>query len=212
MVNLLSQHLTLENFQPKIAMTQIVGDFIVDLPKCEEYLILGFSPSSVPLKQRWRNNGLSADFMADYFTTFFPGDEKGDNGKDTRLHIKSAVSFIANELLENAMKFSDERFNFPVSIELHLEREMMVFVVMNTVHPQQAEQFQVFLEELINSDPADLYIEQLEKNATEESHTESGLGLLTMINDYQAKLGWKFEKLQTDPEAIAVTTMVQLSL
>jgi hypothetical protein len=31
-----------------------------------------------------------------------------------------------------------------------------------------------------------------------------------MINDYQAKLGWKFEAIQNEPEAIAVTTMVQL--
>lgn len=202
----------LDNFKPKIAMTQIFGDFIVDLPKSEEYLILGFSPSSVPLKQRWRNNGLSADFMADYFTTFFPGDEKSSNPNDNRAEIKSAVSFIANELLENAMKFSDERLNYPVSIELHLDREKMVFVVTNSVDPKQVEEFQEFLQELLASDPNDLYIHYLEKNASEESNTESGLGLLTMMNDYQAKLGWKFEKLQSDPEAIAVTTMVQLSL
>lgn len=193
-------------------MTQIFGDFIDDLPKCEEYLILGFSPSSVPLKQRWRNNGLSADFMADYFTTFFPGDEESSNGNNSRSEVKSAVSFIANELLENAMKFSDDRLNYPVSIELHLERETMVFLVTNSVHPQQVEQFQEFLKELIAADPGELYISHLEKNASDESHAQSGLGLLTMINDYQAKLGWKFEKIQTDPEAIAVTTMVQLSL
>jgi hypothetical protein len=35
-----------------------------------------------------------------------------------------------------------------------------------------------------------------------------------MMNDYQAKLGWKFETIQkeSEPEAIAVTTMVQLAV
>ena len=30
-----------------------------------EYLTLAFSPTSAPLRSRWRNNGLSADFLAD---------------------------------------------------------------------------------------------------------------------------------------------------
>ncbi|MDP8966289.1 MAG: ATP-binding protein, partial [Cyanobacteriota bacterium] len=47
---------------------------------------------------------------------------------------------------------------------------------------------------------------------SDESESISGLGLLTMINDYQAQLGWKFETIQKDPEAIAVTTMVQLKV
>ena len=37
-----------------------------------EYLTLVFSPVSVPLRSRWRNNGLSADFLGDYVTTFLP--------------------------------------------------------------------------------------------------------------------------------------------
>jgi hypothetical protein len=46
----------------------------------------------------------------------------------------------------------------------------------------------------------------------DESESESGLGLLTMMNDYLAKLGWKFETVQQDPEVIAVTTMVRLAV
>jgi Uncharacterized protein conserved in bacteria len=57
-----------------------------------------------------------------------------------------------------------------------------------------------------------MYIEKLEKNAADESSTDSGLGLLTMLNDYSAKMGWKFETVQKDPEVIAVTTMVQLTV
>jgi hypothetical protein len=53
-----------------------------------------------------------------------------------------------------------------------------------------------------------LYILQLEKNDDEQS----GLGFLTMLNDYGAELGWKFEDLPKESSEMAVTTMVQLSI
>ena len=93
-------------------MIQIFGDFI-EQPPSQEYLIIGFSPSSIPLKQRWRNNGLSADFLADYLTTFFPGNEDDPSTIERQAEIKSAVSYIANELLENAMKFNDANLGVP---------------------------------------------------------------------------------------------------
>ena len=109
-------------------MTQIFGDFIDDLPPSQEYLIVGFSPSSVPLKQRWRNNGLSADFLADYFTTFFPSSQSDRTESDRQAEIKSAVSYIANELLENAIKFNDETSQYPISIHLQLHNRPLAKV------------------------------------------------------------------------------------
>jgi hypothetical protein len=190
-------------------MIQTFGDFI-ELPASQEYLIIGFSPSSIPLKQRWRNNGLSADFMADYLTTFFPGNEDDSSTIERQAEIKSAVSYIANELLENAMKFNNETSEYPINIKLQLESDGVLFSVANSISPQGVDKFQAYIQQLLASDPSELYIQQLEKNAVEESCTDSGLGLLTMITDYSAKIGWKFQTVHKDPEVIAVTTMVQL--
>ena len=33
-----------------------------------------------------------------------------------------------------------------------------------------------------------------------------------MMNDYQAKLDWKIEIIQKDPELVTLTTMVQLTV
>lgn len=184
-------------------MTKIFGDFIEDLPESQEYLTIVFSPGSVSLKQRWRANGLSADFIADYFTTFFPS-------SDTKEEVKSVVSFIANELLENAMTFNDDTAERPIRITLQLHKERLVFLAKNSVNPQAVGKFQALIQELVTCDPGELYIRQLEKNAEDETRTGSGLGLLTMMNDYLAKLGWKFETVQKDPEVITVSTMVQL--
>ena len=51
------------------------GLSVEDLPKSEEYLTLHFSPTRNPRQQRWRHYGLSADFLGDYFSNFFPGEE-----------------------------------------------------------------------------------------------------------------------------------------
>jgi hypothetical protein len=193
-----------------VTLTQIFGDFIDDLPPSQEYLIVGFSPSSVPLKQRWRNNGLSADFLADYFTTFFPSSQSDRTESDRQAEIKSAVSYIANELLENAIKFNDETSQYPISIHLQLHNDKLVFLTTNSISAEAAEKFQAFIQELMTSDPNELYIHQLEKSAEDESNTISGLGILTMINDYLAEIGWKFETVQKETEVITVTTMVQL--
>ena len=70
------------------------------------------------------------------------------------------------------------------------------------------DKFQEFIQELLSSDPEELYVQQIEKSAEDENGEASGLGFLTMLNDYSAKLGWKFETIQEEPKIIAVTTMV----
>jgi len=190
-------------------MIQTFGDFI-ELPASQEYLIIGFSPSSIPLTQRWRNNALSADFMANYLATFFPGNEDDSSTIERQAEIKSAVSYIANELLENAMKFNNETSEYPINIKLQLESDGVLFSVANSISPQAVDKFQAYIQQLLACEPSELYIQQLEKNAVEESCTDSGLGLLTMLTDYSAKIGWKFQTVHKDPEVIAVTTMVQL--
>ncbi len=190
-------------------MIQTFGDFI-EQSASQEYLIIGFSPSSIPLKQRWRNNGLSADFLADYLTSFFPGNEDDPSTIHRQAEIKSAVSYIANELLENAMKFNDETSDYPIDIKLQLESDGVIFSVANSIPPKAVGKFQAYIQQLLASEPSELYIQQLENNAADDNCTGSGLGLLTMLSDYTAKIGWKFQTVQKDPEVIALTTMVQL--
>ncbi|WP_319420524.1 DUF6272 family protein [Pleurocapsa sp. FMAR1] len=193
-----------------IVLEKILGDFIQDLPPSQEYLIFSFSPGSIPLRQRWRNKCLSADFLADYLSTFFLGNNDRQPDSDKHAEVKSAVSYIANELLENAMKYGVEMSPFPVSIQIHLNPDLITFQLTNSIRTKQTQKFQNHIKTLLQADPQELYIAQLEKNALDENCEASGLGLLTMLNDYGAKLGWKFESLSQEPTEIAVTTMVQL--
>jgi hypothetical protein len=193
-------------------MSMIFGDFLHDLPPSQEYLILSFSPGSIPLQKRWRNNCLSADFLADYLSTFFLDSNAPEGDTDKHIEVKSAVSYIANELLENAMKYSDKRSESPISIQIHLNFDRIIFQITNSLKDNDLKNFQQYIQKLIDSDPDELYLDILEQNALDEHNESSGLGFLTMVNDYGAKLGWKFEMLSQQSTEMGVTTMVQLNI
>ncbi len=191
-------------------MAQIFGNYIEEKVDSCEYLKIGFSPTSIPIQQRWRNNGLSADFLADYLSTFFPG-EDGDS-TERQAAVKDAVAFIANELLENAMKFSHAPTKHAVSIDLYLEVDAINFYVTNGVDPQALKAFQHFIQRLLSEDIDALYMEQVTHNAEETIQRESGLGYLTMLQDYSTLLAWKFERHGQDDDVLTVTTMARLSV
>jgi hypothetical protein len=192
-------------------MPQIFGDFVESFPPAQDSLELTFTPNSLPIKKRWRSNRLSANFMADYFSNFLPVDEDDPAQKRRIKESKGAVSYVANELLENAIKFNNQGTNFKIKFGIYFIEEADLTAVLfatNSVSAEGLDKFQKFIQELLCSDPEKLYVQQIEKSAEEENSGASGLGFLTMINDYSAKLGWKFEIVQKEPKMIAVTTMV----
>lgn len=194
-------------------VTQIFGDFIEPFPPEHDSLELTFTPSSRPIKQRWRNNRLSAHFVADYLSSFLPMDEQDASSEKRIKESKGAVSYVANELLENAIKFNEDDSSYKIKFGIHFIEETEVIAVIfatNCAKSETVNKLQEFIKELLSCDPDELYLQQLEKNAEAESET-SGLGLLTMINDYSAKIGWKFEP-RPDSDTIAVTTVVQITV
>lgn len=192
-------------------MPQIFGDFVESFPPAQDSLELTFTPNSLPIKKRWRSNRLSANFMADYFSNFLLVDEDDPAQKRRIKESKGAVSYVANELFENAIKFNNQGTNFKIKFGIYFIEEADMTAVLfatNSVSAEGLDKFQKFIQQLLCSDPEKLYVQQIEKSAEEENSGASGLGFLTMINDYSAKLGWKFEIVQKDPKMIAVTTMV----
>lgn len=185
-------------------MSEIFGDFI-ETSDSKEFLIISFSPATIPFHERWRNNGISADFLADYWGTFFPVHDSSSQHAE----VKDAVSYIANELLENAVKFSHEASEYPMSIRLYLSHDKLYFYITNSVDPRGVKEFQLLIRELLTEDTDELYIRKLESNIDKN---DSGLGFLTIINDYGAQLAWKFETVQEHSEIITVTIMASLPI
>lgn len=191
-------------------MIQIFGEFIEEFPLEHDSLELSFTSSSRPIKQHWSNIRLSAYFVADYFSTFMPDEPDGERIKE----VKNTVSYVGNELLENARKFNEETKHYKVKFGIHFiedaEQVTAVIFTKNSMTTQRVDKFQAFIQELLSADPQELYVQQIEKTAADEHSEASGLGLLTIINDYSAFLGWKFESDTSNPQIITVTTMAQV--
>jgi hypothetical protein len=190
-------------------MQQDFGSFIEPTDGCE-CLTIHFSPTSLPLQQRWHHHGLSTDFVAEYWATFFPA--SAPLSQDRQLEIKGAIAYIANELLENIFKFSHKTAAYTVDLKLCLFEDEFRFYSSNAIAPQAVEAFQTRIQKLLSGDPQELYIRQVELNAQSESKSGSQLGLLTLLNDYQAQLAWRFESKPQQPDVVVVTTMVQVDL
>ena len=196
-------------------MYKTFGDFIKAFPPDRDSLELSFTPTSERIKHRWRSQRLSSHFIADYFVNFLPITE-GDPEAERRIkETKGAVSYVTNELLENAMKFNLEAANSKVRFGIHFIDDEEVVAVMfasNQVDRAGAEKFETFIEELLSADPEEMYLQQVEASLEDKNAGMSGLGFLTMLNDYQAKLGWQFEALPSESDIFSVTTMAQVKV
>ncbi len=196
-------------------MQQIFGDFIASFPPDRDALELSFTPTSQRIKSLWRNQRLSAHFVADYFSNFLPFDQENPEEEQRLKESKGAISYISNELIENAMKFNLESVKHKVKFGIHFmdgSEPIAVMFATNSIDRMGVETFQAFIQKLLSCDPEEFYVQQIEASVEADDEEGSGLGFLTMINDYQAKLGWKFESAQTTSGIFNVTSMAQIAV
>lgn len=181
----------LEPMSSTATAAEVYGDFKKDPDPCNDFLTLNFTLSDEQRLLRWSNYGMSADFLGDYFASFFPGASLEGEQISRRDEVKSVVSFVCNELLENAVKYGQHSQALPVTITLRLYGDTIVFEAINPSSAERVSCYRSFVQELVSMDPSELYFRQLEQTATGTG--VSHMGILTIINDYGARLGWRFE-------------------
>jgi hypothetical protein len=184
--------------------SEVVGEYREDIS--EKML----SESSVSMKsddlyRNWRRVSLSSDFFGKYYSYFFPYQEKALKTV-SRDEAENSISFVLNELVENTAKYSNTG-DKTVQIQVRLLDSVLLFDVSNYVDEKVAGSFIALAREIINGDPEELYMKQLEKNIEDEKG-DSGLGYLTLINDYKVTLGFKFDKM--DRDVIQVTVQAKM--
>jgi hypothetical protein len=139
--------------------------------------------SQGPLAVNWQHASATCEFLGDVFAI-----RHAKNGQDYS-DARHSIIYLVNELLENAIKF---RTPGDIEVRCSLENGNFELVVRNRTSQDVASRFQDLLSELTARDPGELLIERIEANAADESSSGSGLGLLTLMNDYGARLGWNF--------------------
>jgi hypothetical protein len=158
--------------------------------------------SEGPLTLGWHHASATCEFLGDIFAT-----QHAKSGQDYS-EARHSIIYLVNELLENAVKFRS-----PGDIELScsLENGNFELLVKNCTSSQVASGFHLLLAEVTSRDPGELMIERIEANAADESSSASGLGILTLLNDYGARLGWTFHDAPRDGEVI-ISTYASLTL
>jgi hypothetical protein len=157
--------------------------------------------SSTDMLQHWRRVSLSSDFLARYYSFYFPYREKA-KGRISREAAENSISFVLNELIENTAKYSNTP-DTGVRVRVLLLERTILLEVSNSVTEALADEFLASMREVLAGNTEELYLRKLEANL-EQARSDSGLGFLTLINDYQIALGFKFEKTGADVCRITV--------
>lgn len=136
-----------------------------------------------PLEMSWHHCATTSDFVADLFALRF------QSSRSDYKEVRHSIGYLINELIENAIKF---RAPGEILIEASMDAESFKVKISNVVTGETASEFQSLLSEISVGDPGDLLIQRIEANAADPMMKGSGLGLLTLMNDYGARLAWIF--------------------
>jgi len=180
---------------------------IVDPAHLSARLALQLHPSSFPVP--WEQSGATANFVASWFLDSRAAAEH--LGDDEVLHSqwRGSLSYVFNELLENALKFhiGDD----PIDLHLGVDGDQLAILVRNTATIEQGEALPARVEPLVYEDPTELLIARVEANVDGDD-SSSGLGFLTMRTDYDVTLGWRIQTTPTNNAQVWVWTSAKLPI
>jgi hypothetical protein len=160
--------------------------------------------NAADLAAHWRRCSLSSDFCAQYMALSAPTAVAPP--KLPRRAIESILSYLLNELFENAAKFSGGSRQ-AVYYRAWVRQNEMVFQMTNHIRPEDKTPFVNLIRELLNNDPDELYFRKLEENADLDADG-SGLGYLTLIKDYGVRFGFQFRQIDAGSVAVNVQARV----
>lgn len=123
---------------------------------------------------QWGRCGMTADYVADYLSYAF----------ERRDIARSVITTAANELLENAAKFTTDKRQ-PVRILGQLRGASIELEVENVTDAQHVDALIAVVDALSRGEAASLFANRL------ESRHRGGLGLIILAKDYAARLGVK---------------------
>jgi hypothetical protein len=162
--------------------------------------------NAADLAAHWRRCSLSSDFCAQYTALSVPA--AAAPPRLPRRAVESILSYLLNELFENAAKFSGGPRQ-TVAYRAWIRQDEMVFQMTNHIRPEDKTPFVSLIQELLNNDPDELYFRKLEENADLDADG-SGLGYLTLIKDYGVRFGFQFRQMEADSVAVNVQAHVSM--
>lgn len=154
----------------------------------------------------WSQVSRVTDFVAAYLRWVLQGRREFNLARPAILELRDTVLYGANELFENAVKFQG---GGSVGLGLLAEPDRIHLLVHNQLAADRVDELRAQLSEIVHGDAERLFVERVERNADDAQSTASGLGLLSLINDYGMRLGWCLDR---DEQGHQLYTMAAVDL
>lgn len=152
--------------------------------------------------RRWSYAGRLADYVSAYFRA-----DLSSVGSDQSAEAAAFLNYAVNEMIENAVKFGRGQ---EIELRAKLLREHLQVTVTSRAEPEAAQRYRQVVQEIAAGDPLMLLMERVERNAIEGPSAGSGLGLLSIMTDYGASLGWRFQPVQE--ASVSISTMARMPI
>lgn len=136
--------------------------------------------------QHWKKCSLIANFFGNY---------QAESYAENKEKIISTISTISNELLENAIKFSEKDYS-DISISIKKHESSILIQVNNISNNSNVMRLQNTLTKIKNNNIAAYQIEKINKNAIENS-SFSEIGLINIAKDFSNKIGAKITPVES---------------
>lgn len=151
--------------------------------------------SLVPLDYvaEWRRCGDTADYLARFVAYNF----------EDRETAASVLSTVINELVENAVKFSDDK-HAPARLLVRHYADRVQVDAANRTSVERAARFASVLAELVDGDPEALFARRV---ADPPETGGPGIGLIMLRKDYGATLGVRMTPSGADREVEVQVTI-----
>ena len=147
---------------------------------------------------QWSRCGMTADYIADYLAYAF----------ERRDVARSVITTTANELLENAAKFTTDKRS-TVRIAGRLRGGALELEVENVTDARHVDLLSARLDALSRGDAQSLFAERLEASGSDRG----GLGLIILARDYGARLGARITPVDgPDPGDASFNVSVRASI
>ena len=136
--------------------------------------------------QHWKKCSLIANFFGNY---------QAESYKNHKKQIVSIISTISNELLENAIKFSEKNYS-DISISIKKHQSSILIQVSNITNYSNMERLKEILTKIKNNNISAFQIEKILKNASYNS-LNSEIGLINIAKDFSNKIGAKITPIKS---------------
>ncbi len=179
----------------------LVGDFDTNVKMDAGDIYLKFYSDNFTLN--WEQASKLADYLSHYYTQSVLSCTESQHKE-----VLNNVSYVVNELFENSIKFNSAS-DLDVSIQINTQENNITLITTNNLSKEKVTKFAAFLKNLLAADPEAYLVEKITENI-EKDTSGSGLGYITLILNYHAKLGFKFE--EQDNGLVKVFTMAKMPM